>query len=146
MKLLLKSTQNLVVPKGVALPVPWSYVESNSPLRWRNEHGRHHPYLRWSWHPGLGEIHVGDVIHHLDHLPAEGRFTEWVRGFYFTAENHVVVRTFHPNALEDARIVTPICNTLRTSLLFTCGAVGHLKVEADNNWLLQNYWKYGKHW
>jgi len=146
MNLLLRTTQKLVVPTGVTLPVQWCDVESNSPLRWRGEHGQRHPFLRWSWHPGAGEIHVGSVYHHIDHLPAGAKFLEWVRGFYFTAENRIVVRTFHTNAQEDARIVAPICEVLRASLLFTCGSPGHLKTDADNNWLLQNCWAHGKHW
>ena len=61
-------------------------------------------YMRGSCNPATGDMAIGVVARHLNHIPSSetSGFDAWVRGFYFDREHLIAVRPwFWPLQEED---------------------------------------------
>lgn len=111
-------------------------------------------YFRWCWHPVSGDFVVGTAYRHAlmiprsDDRPAES----WLRGFVFSAERLVAVRTYFwpldayddwsaAHAQLDRRVYTAFVALAGPSLP-GFSFVG----QVDNRWLVQNFGRYASSW
>jgi hypothetical protein len=138
-------------PTDLTLLVP-------SPFLWKAE-GKRPDYLRWSWNPATGDLTIGTVHRHRDHIPASKvyPFAAWVRGFYFTKEGLIAVRTFHwPRGTYDdldSDADRQVCLAASMHIcrsLLASGQAGRrtprIVLNVDNRWLEQRFRKYATSW
>ena len=76
------------------LVVPAKAKKDLFPFFWVSDDLKAPGVIRFSWHPISGEIRIRSYGQHAADMGVKDKQEEWLRGFYFPKEKHLVLRPY----------------------------------------------------